>query len=313
MAAPVLVGDDLDRDLKSEPTAVTWLAADIAEALKTDLELLHVYKIPELTVPLNSLAMLERPYVLRLANALGDETLRLRQVKPKLRILPTVKRGDPVDVLLKEVVEGGCKVVVIGTHGRTGLRRAFLGSVAEEFIRRSPVPVLAVNSHVRLRDRGRFPTRILVALDLSDLSTLPAPLETAKEYASLFQVPMVLMHVVEEWVYPVVQSASLLAGGYIMPLERELQAHANDRYAQLRQLAGNLKSQGFAVEVRIVEHSKSPSQAIVEEAKNTSSDLIAIGHRHASKLEYALLGSVGRHVMRDAHCPVLVVPPKSGK
>jgi nucleotide-binding universal stress UspA family protein len=52
--------------------------------------------------------------------------------------------GVPHAAILASVEETGADLVVMGTHGRTGLARAFLGSTAERVVRRSPVPVLVV-------------------------------------------------------------------------------------------------------------------------------------------------------------------------
>jgi len=51
-------------------------------------------------------------------------------------------RGDPVAAVLAHIAAHGVDLVVISSHGRTGLKRMLLGSVAEEVARRSPVPVL---------------------------------------------------------------------------------------------------------------------------------------------------------------------------
>jgi nucleotide-binding universal stress UspA family protein len=52
--------------------------------------------------------------------------------------------GDPVSVILEEAAKPGYGVLVVGTHGRTGMTRLLLGSVAEKLIRLSPIPVLTV-------------------------------------------------------------------------------------------------------------------------------------------------------------------------
>jgi hypothetical protein len=54
-----------------------------------------------------------------------------------------VLEGDPVDVILRAAEETYSDVIVMGTHGRTGLGRLLLGSVAESVIRKAPCPVLS--------------------------------------------------------------------------------------------------------------------------------------------------------------------------
>ena len=57
-----------------------------------------------------------------------------------------MKGGRVADTILREIKNTGCDLVVIGTHGRRGLRRALLGSDAESVLRESPVPVLLVRA-----------------------------------------------------------------------------------------------------------------------------------------------------------------------
>lgn len=55
-----------------------------------------------------------------------------------------VERGDPADTIVHKAQELGADLIVIGTHGRTGLAHIFLGSVAEKVLRRAHCPVLVV-------------------------------------------------------------------------------------------------------------------------------------------------------------------------
>jgi nucleotide-binding universal stress UspA family protein len=52
--------------------------------------------------------------------------------------------GDPVAAILEEATRGGYQVLVVGTHGRTGMTKLLLGSVTEKLIRLAPIPVLSV-------------------------------------------------------------------------------------------------------------------------------------------------------------------------
>jgi nucleotide-binding universal stress UspA family protein len=53
--------------------------------------------------------------------------------------------GDPADAILERALQGGYDLIVMGTHGRSGMSRLLLGSVAEKVVRRSPRPVLTVH------------------------------------------------------------------------------------------------------------------------------------------------------------------------
>jgi nucleotide-binding universal stress UspA family protein len=117
-------------------------AIDLARRFGSDLTLIHVYETPvyfyggvtyattDLFGPIEELAR----------NQL-EKTLREVQTK-----IPTAKailgRGSPATEIVAAIVEVHPDLVVMGTHGRRGVSRAFLGSVAEKVVRLSPVPVL---------------------------------------------------------------------------------------------------------------------------------------------------------------------------
>ena len=57
----------------------------------------------------------------------------------------TISVGDPADEIISYIKNEGVDLVIMGTHGRRGVKRTFLGSVANEVITRSPVPVVVIN------------------------------------------------------------------------------------------------------------------------------------------------------------------------
>lgn len=73
----------------------------------------------------------------------------LRQVQPKdpaVRVEHRLAEGDPAKEIVRAAVEAGCGLIVMATHGRSGLQRLLMGSVAEEVLRHAPCPVLTVKS-----------------------------------------------------------------------------------------------------------------------------------------------------------------------
>lgn len=304
----ILVADDLARDERTAPSAALKLASDLAASLSAEIHLVHSYHIPELTLPVQSMVALEAPYVEEMRKALNGESDNIRSSRPALRIVPEVEKGDTVEVLLKEISDHGCDLAVLHTHARKGVRRALLGSVTEQFIRRSPVPVLTVNPHTRLENAYR-PTKILVALDLTTPQSSVVA-EAAADFGRLANSQLILSHVIEEWAYPVVQSASLLAGGAYLPLERDLREEAIARDQEIKKLAQQLALglPSDVVQTRIIEKATSIGEAIVDLAVKEDCNLIVMSHHRMGRLEAALLGSVNRQVIRDAHCPVLTLP-----
>jgi len=62
--------------------------------------------------------------------------------------------GDPATVILEVAEETGAGLIVMGTHGRTGLGRLVMGSVAEQVLRTAPCPVLTVRTTARQNKTG---------------------------------------------------------------------------------------------------------------------------------------------------------------
>lgn len=130
-------------------------AAALAQRFAAELTLVHVLALPppsvsEVLVTTTSTVTDEqaRHEEEMLARWRTDaEALARRPVQA--RLLP----GDPAAEVLRIVREERCDLVVVGTHGRTGLPRLVLGSVAERIARRSPCPVLVVHDRSVLEQR----------------------------------------------------------------------------------------------------------------------------------------------------------------
>jgi nucleotide-binding universal stress UspA family protein len=76
--------------------------------------------------------------------ALYDELRTVRPADARLPVEHRLREGGVVEGILEEASASGCDLIVLGTHGRTGLGRLLLGSVAEPVLRRAPCPVLTV-------------------------------------------------------------------------------------------------------------------------------------------------------------------------
>jgi nucleotide-binding universal stress UspA family protein len=68
-------------------------------------------------------------------------------VSPDVRFIPVVRMGHPAEEVCRFAEEEGVDLVIVATHGRTGLRHILLGSVAEKIVRLSSAPVLTVKPH----------------------------------------------------------------------------------------------------------------------------------------------------------------------
>lgn len=121
-------------------------AVDLAEAVDAKIFLLHTFELPIVGLPdgvVAATAELTSRIVNAAEKALGDAARRYAGRKAPLKTL--LRQGDAREVILKEAKEHGADLIVIGTHGRRGIARALIGSVAESIVRTSPVPVLTVH------------------------------------------------------------------------------------------------------------------------------------------------------------------------
>jgi nucleotide-binding universal stress UspA family protein len=75
---------------------------------------------------------------------LGDELSQMAVPDQQVQIERRLEEGDPVTQILRVARESSCDLIVMGTHGRTGLGRLLMGSVAEQVMRKAPCPVLTV-------------------------------------------------------------------------------------------------------------------------------------------------------------------------
>ena len=77
---------------------------------------------------------------------LRDELFSVRPADPNLKVAHLLLDGDPATVIVETAAEQGVDLIVLGTHGRSGVGRLLMGSVAEHILRKAPCPVLTVKA-----------------------------------------------------------------------------------------------------------------------------------------------------------------------
>jgi nucleotide-binding universal stress UspA family protein len=114
------------------------LAIELARESKATLHLLHaigVPRAPEVALPFGRLETAAR---------MGLEKLARQKVGDKVRYQVRIVLGDPASEVLQTAGRTRADLIVMATHGRKGVRRLVLGSVAERVVREAPCPVLTV-------------------------------------------------------------------------------------------------------------------------------------------------------------------------
>jgi nucleotide-binding universal stress UspA family protein len=135
-------------DFSDASRAAMELAADLARRFGAELVLVHAYPVPGYTFPDGSVVASPR-----MMQELADQTARhLGEWRAEAERMgaPTVSTatavGDPAGEILAFAAEQRVDLLVLGTHGRTGLEHALMGSVAERVVRRAKIPVLTAHS-----------------------------------------------------------------------------------------------------------------------------------------------------------------------
>ncbi len=194
-----------------------------------------------------------------------------------------VVEGAPADAILDYAARRSSDLLVLGTHGRTGVNRWMLGSVAERVLRASPVPVLTV------RQGSSAPGDIAIRHILCPVNDSPAArqaLATATGLAACFGARVTVVHVMEEG-----------AAGTIPDL-----------------CSWVAENQRGSCDVReVVRHGDAAAEIVA--AAGADCDLAVIGARHRALFDSTVLGTTTVRVVRHARCPVLTVaahPPVTG-
>lgn len=255
---------------------------------------------------------LDREYAVNqvyLSDRMYHATAELAAFKDKLdrRGIETTTRvgtGIPSEEVIAAAQAEDADLILLGTRGKSGLAHVLLGSTAERVIRMAPCPVLAVPMPKPKDPVGQGVTldRILVPTDLSDCSL--EAVQYAQVVAGQAKATIELLHIMEPASYGIdftIESAD----------EREQKRKAATE--QLDALSCQFTAMGIAAKVSL--RGGRPSEAILEVAARSASDLIVMGTHGRRGLSHMWAGSVTEAVLRRGTIPVLAVrkPAFSGR
>lgn len=223
----------------------------------------------------------------------------LKAELPDNRICSALLEGYVTEALERHAREIGADLVVMTTHGRTGVSRAWLGSVADSLVRHSSFPLLVIRP---MEDGSTFPvpafSHILVPLDGSPLGE--KILEPALDLAKAMDARFTLLHVV---------SPHVTVGARVSPVPSgRLEERMEKAQAYLEGVVGRLGDEGVEAQSRIESH-YAPARAILNLAEEENVDLVALATHGYTGVKRALLGSVADKVLRGAKWPLLLERP----
>jgi nucleotide-binding universal stress UspA family protein len=204
--------------------------------------------------------------------------------------------------LVAAAAELGADLIVMSTHGRSGVGRFLYGSVADEVLRQAPVPVVLVPAAGQAAWPMKGTLRVLVPLDGSELAR--RALGPLAALARVMPVEAVLVQVVPP---PAPDGAALgfpptYAVPYTPDPDEQLRTARRDLDDEASRLAGTVPVAGVRVELG------PPATTIVEVAREEGAHLIAMATHGRAGLSRLVMGSVATGVLRHAAVPLLLVP-----
>ena len=209
-----------------------------------------------------------------------------------------VREGNPVDEIVGQVEELPADLLVLGTHGRSGFERLFLGSVTEKVVRKVACPTLTVPPHDQVPAEPVSFKKILCPVDFSPTST--RALEYAVSLAKESDARLMVLHVLESYVDAVKLSE---VSQFTLPeFERHRRTDAAERLRAM--IPANAREWCTPEELVIT---GKPHREIVSVAADTDADLIVMGVHGRGAVDLMVFGSATNEVLRAASCPVLTL------
>ena len=193
---------------------------------------------------------------------------------------------DAATQILDFARERGVDLIAMSTHGRSGLSRIFVGSVTEEVLRRTEVPLLVCRPGAAVGEWDR----IVVALDGSERAEeiLPEAARIARAQKAGVDLVRVAL--------PVVSAGGVGEFPLVFPAENPL--------PYLKAVSGRLQAEG--VDARAVGLEGRAAFEILKYAKDNNAGLICMTTHGRTGVARVLLGSIAEEVLRHATCPVLL-------
>lgn len=192
----------------------------------------------------------------------------------------SISDGHPIEAILKEAAGRHADLIVMGSHGRSGLERIRLGSVAENVLRAASVPILVVRSHAGAEPPPRV-LRVLCPVNFTPLGR--RCLEVSADIAAAFRAQLIALHSVED-------------GGSNFPA-------FHNRLCEW--LPEQLRRQ---CDLSETVQRGDPAEQVLLAARSRAVDLIVLGAQHRPFLEFTTLGTTTERVMRHSDAAVLVLP-----
>jgi nucleotide-binding universal stress UspA family protein len=289
--------------------AATQAVIAQAKPQDTEVRVLHVIdaltnQLPEMTCYYPGIEH-ARDAQRKPAEALVAKTAKLLRSKG-LQVTTTVELGSPKSKILDTAADWHADLIVLGSHGRTGLDRFLMGSLPDSVLRHAHcsvelvrIPRPAKGSKVTGGAAKGKARRILLATDDSRFSE--AALRLLIEQIPPLETEVRVLQVVEPLPLLVVRDM----GGYDPELDKLWEARIQQAEDKVAKIAETLRAKGVKVTTSVAQGD--PKSKILDAAQQWNAELIVLGALGRTGLERFLMGSVSDAVARHARCSVEIV------
>jgi nucleotide-binding universal stress UspA family protein len=314
--------------------ALPW-ALSIARRTGASLKIAHVAQPPSAAYSEAALYIMDELRQETLARDRAYLEGVVRRVKDAVSVpVEAVElEGDVAPALCEQIAQNQIDLVVLATHGRGPLGRFWLGSVADEMVRRAPAPLLLIRPDEGRVDLARECSfhHVLIPLDGSEMAE--RILEPAVALGSLTKADYTFLRVIKPFILPAPVPEAGTVGQQVQVLQEKIQ-EVEERMNQeasdyLEGVANRFRSKDLRVQTQVA-LSDRPASAVLHAAEHTefhspdelaarptsnvgqepqTVDLIALETHGRRGLSRLVLGSVADKVIRGAHIPVLVHRP----
>jgi nucleotide-binding universal stress UspA family protein len=274
----------------------------LAGKFKVSVELLAVVDVVEIASHMTSEKVRFLDTIIE--DAVQHSTTYLRGVGTTITgtdVRCSVEKGRAEETIIEKAANDKAMLITMATHGRSGLNRFLLGSVAEKVLRGTVNPILLIRAAGEAKSEGEAMLKsIIVPLDGSELAeaVLPAVADLAKELD--IEIELFRSYHVPYNVY------SGDEGFYAVNYEELLAGVRDEAVEYLETKAADLKRLGVA-KVQCVTKEGLAADEIISLGRETPDNLIAMSSHGRSGVRRWMLGSVTEMVVRHSGDPVLVI------
>ncbi|WP_413576950.1 universal stress protein [Bdellovibrio sp. HCB290] len=287
----MLIADDvldLTPGARKRSDLVRQCGISLAEQVNAPIKLLYVQNPIDITLKASDREKIRKTL---------DQA---RHNNPKIQIVEAY--GNPVDEIFRlETTAPAPGMIVLGSQGKKGLERFFLGSVAEEIVRNAIVPVMVVGPKVTKAPSGKG--RILVATDLTTNSRRSEAY--AKKLAKQLKAEVVLLYSSAETLRIADQYAAM-SGTNLIDQNTINTLSAKSKEA-LQKKVKLFKVDGVKCSFKIDDNKPSSQAAILAETAKGGYQYLVMGTHGRSAFVKAFLGSTARDTIKLNSIPTIVI------